>query len=125
HSISATQALRGRGFQWSAWAAGVVAVALLALGAWWVVRQSARERRQTDRVAQETAGAGVGAGTMVAAVAKGGSGSVLATPATEPRTVASVAAPIAPPPAPSVAPTLPPPPKPSYAIVPAAWSDDV
>jgi serine/threonine-protein kinase len=110
HSISATQAFRSRGFAWGSWAAVAIGVLLLAGLAAWLLRQrddSGRDDAQTELAAA--------AGLALAASADQQE-QPIPTPTAPPATPAATATP---------APTAPPTPRPSYLVVPAAWSSNV
>jgi hypothetical protein len=106
HSISATQAMRSRGFSWGTWAGVVAGVLLVAAVAAWLLQQSQASRhRRVDDIAAASPIPGLAVDA-----------SVTPTPA------ASTPPPT---PEPSLAPTPSPTPKPSYVVVAAAWSPEV
>jgi serine/threonine-protein kinase len=107
HSISSTQAMRSRGFQWGAWAAAAAGLLLLAGLGWWLLRQ-AREAGRNDGGDKPIAQTGIVSGSTETAP----------LPAVTPP-------PPTPTPTPSLAPTPTPTPRPATLVVPAAWSGDV
>ncbi len=113
HSISATQALRSRGFPWGTWLAVVAGMLVLAGLGFWLVQQVRHARRPAAATA-ESAGTANG----LALGASAGTGirsppSVGATPTPAPTPTATAA------------PTPTPTPRPTYLVVPAAWSPEV
>jgi serine/threonine protein kinase len=112
HSISSTQAMRSRGFQWGGWAAAAAGVLLLAGLGWWLIGQTRQARESGRREADIDAKPITQTGSI------SGSTETVPLPTVAPP-------PPTPTPTPSVAPTPTPTPRPSYLVVPAAWSRDV
>ena len=112
HSISSTQAMRSRGFQWGGWAAAAAGVLLLGGLGWWLIGQTG-QTRQTREAERRTDGGDK-------AIAQ--TGSISGSTETAPLPAVT---PPPPTPTPSLAPTPTPTPGPGYLVVPAAWSRDV
>ena len=113
HSISSTQAFKSRGFPWATWAAVAAGVLLLlALGVWLVQRgrDSRHQQASLDPIAEPTP-EGIG-----------GSTDKKEHPVPTPNASPTIAEPT---PTPVPTATAPPTPRPSYLVVPAAWSPQV
>ena len=115
HSISATSALRSRGFQWGSWAAGAGGVLVLALVAWWMVSHARASRREAAANRAESSPASGMA--LAASAGANGVGVPLATPTPAATPTPTVAATPEPTPTPTARPAL--------LVVPAAWSPQV
>ncbi|HEV8240927.1 MAG TPA: serine/threonine-protein kinase [Thermoanaerobaculia bacterium] len=109
HSISSTQAMKSRGFPWGTWVGAVAGVLVLAALGWWLVQRGRQPAKPQAEVATN---------------ARGESGGISVS--AEPRATLAPPAPT-PTPLPTAAPTPTPTatPRPSYLVVPAAWSRDV
>ncbi|HET9768828.1 MAG TPA: hypothetical protein VFS60_18435, partial [Thermoanaerobaculia bacterium] len=118
HSISSTQAMRSRGFQWGGWAAAAAGLLLLGGLGWWFIGKTGKtEQTRQTRQAREPVQRSDGGANPIAQT-----GSISGSTETVPL---PTAAPPPPTPTPSLAPTPTPTPRPTYLVVPAAWSRDV